>query len=291
MYVVLGGTGHIGSATAQALLTAGQAVTIVTRSEQKAEDWSRRGAQAAIVNVRDSDAVRRIFQHNKRAFLLNPLADPSTDTDKEERENVRCLLSALAGSGLEKVVAISTYGAHPGEACGDLTVLYELEEGLRRQCDIKDVTVLRSAYLMSNWDWSLDCAQTEGVLRSLIPKDLSFPMVSPADVGSEAARLLQEPPQQQFRILHIEGPKRYSPADVAAALAQVLKRDVSVDVTPRDCWEQWFQDIGFSEAAAQSYTRMTAELVAGPDLPESPIRGETSVQSYIRSHIPEPELF
>ncbi|MCC0030425.1 MAG: hypothetical protein H6891_09455 [Brucellaceae bacterium] len=54
----------------------------------------------------------------------------SGDTDAEERETVDAIVGALAGSGLEKVVAASTYGARPGERCGDLTVLH----GSRRSC-------------------------------------------------------------------------------------------------------------------------------------------------------------
>lgn len=43
MYVIMGGTGHVGSATAQALLARGQAVTIVTRSAARAERWRAQG--------------------------------------------------------------------------------------------------------------------------------------------------------------------------------------------------------------------------------------------------------
>ena len=43
----------------------------------------------------------------KRAFLLNPPAAPSSDTDVEERATVAAIVEALEGSGLEKVVAAS----------------------------------------------------------------------------------------------------------------------------------------------------------------------------------------
>ena len=50
---------------------------------------------------------------------MNPLADPAGDTDAAEPRTVDTILDALEGSGLEKVVAVSTYGAQPGERIGN----------------------------------------------------------------------------------------------------------------------------------------------------------------------------
>ena len=78
----------------------------------------------------------------------------SGDTDAEERETVDAIVGALAGSGLEKVVAASTFGARPGERCGDLTVLHGFEEKLRAQPI--PAAINRGAYYMSNWAGMLE---------------------------------------------------------------------------------------------------------------------------------------
>lgn len=131
MYIILGGTGQVGSATARTLLEQGEPVTIVTRDKDHGAELHAMGATIAETDIRDISALHAIFRSGRRAFLLNPPADPSTDTDREERENGAAIVEALADSGLEKVVLASTYGARPGERCGDLTVLHELEEKLR----------------------------------------------------------------------------------------------------------------------------------------------------------------
>ncbi|WP_343717026.1 NAD(P)H-binding protein, partial [Inquilinus sp.] len=95
MFIILGGTGHVGSAAARALLDQGRPVTIVTRNPDRAEGWKRRGAEVAVSDVRDVDRLRAVFRRGRRAFLLNPPADVSTDTDAGERETVRCILAAL----------------------------------------------------------------------------------------------------------------------------------------------------------------------------------------------------
>jgi uncharacterized protein YbjT (DUF2867 family) len=196
----------------------------------------------------------------------------------EERTTVRCLLAALQGSGLEKIVAQSTYGARPAESCGDLSVLYELEEGLRTQPI--PTAIMRAAYLMSNWDAVIPSAKQSGVLPSMLPSDLRIPMVAPKDLGAVAARLLLEPPNA-MRIHYAEGPERYTPQDVAAACARALARTVEVAVTPPKHLEEAFHSLGFSEAAARSYARMTRVTIDDVELPATPIRGSITISDYV----------
>jgi len=278
MYIILGGTGRVGSATAQTLLAKRQPVTIVTRSASKGELWKQRGAEVAVIDAHDVDALRAVFRRGRRAFLLNPPAHPSSDTDVEERTTVRCILAALDGSRLEKVVAQSTYGAQPGEACGDLTVLNGLEEGLRAQPI--PATIMRAAYMMSNWDAALEGARRSGMLQSMLPRDLKIPMVAPKDLGAVAARLLQEP-ARGTETHYAEGPERYTPTDVAAAFARALGKGVDVEIIARERWEETFRSLGFSEKAARSYTCMTGLTVDGPALPVSPIRGDIPLTDYV----------
>jgi uncharacterized protein YbjT (DUF2867 family) len=156
MHIILGGTGHVGSAAADALLARGQAVTIVSRRADKAGPWRQKGAQVALVDVHDAAALHQVFRQGNRLFLLNPPAPPSTDTAAEERKSLASIFRALEGSGLEKIVALSTYGAQPGSRIGDLGVLYEMEQGLANQP--VPATIIRAAYLMSNWEMSLPTA-------------------------------------------------------------------------------------------------------------------------------------
>lgn len=285
MFIIVGGTGHVGSVTARALLAQGQAVTVITRTASKAESWRERGAKVAVVDVRDVDSLRAVFRQGRRAFLLNPNAAPSSDTDQEERATVQCLLAALENSGLEKVVAQSTYGVRPGERCGDLTVLHELEQGLKSQAI--PAAIMRSAYMMSNWDAFLEAARETGALPSMLPADLRLPMVAPEDLGRTAAQLLQAP-VGDTDVHHVEGPEWYAPNDVAAAFARALNRPVKVQVTPRERLEEAFRSLGFSEPAARSYasmTRVTIDEVYEPATP--PIRGTVTLDDYISTLVRE----
>ena len=280
MYIILGGSGHVGSVVLAELLGRGAAVTVVTHDAAHASAARSKGAAVALADVRDPDALRAAFRLGRRAFLLNPPADTASDSDTVERATVAGMLAALSGSGLDKVVAESTYGAQPGDHLGDLGVLWELEEGLRRQPI--PAAVIRAAYYMSNWDAMLDGVRRTDALTTMFPADLAIPMVSPQDLGKVAADLLASPPND-IGVRHVEGPRRYSANDVAAAFSEALGRRISVNVTPREQWEPAYRALGFSAESARSYARMTATIVDGDyDLPAHPTRGDTTLEAHIQ---------
>ncbi|KGJ07591.1 NAD-dependent epimerase/dehydratase family protein [Paracoccus versutus] len=281
MHIILGGTGRVGSAAARALLEQGQEVTVVTRDESRGEELKQAGARIAVADIRDVDALRRVFRTGRRAFLLNPPADPSGDTDAEERRNVAAIVAALEGSGLEKVVGQSTYGAFEGTRCGDLTVLHEFERALMQQPI--PAAINRGGYYMSNWAGMAEAVRIGGSLPSFLPADLVIPMVAPADLGQAAARRLMSG-TEDVGIKHVEGPDRYTAKDVAAAFARAMGQKVAVQEIPRDALEDVFRQSGFSAAAAASYACMTRRLIDGKaDTTDQPIRGRISLESYVAS--------
>lgn len=280
MHIILGGTGHVGSALAETLLERGEAVTVVSHSSSAQPAWERKGAKFAVVDVHDVDALHRVLKRGRRLFLLNPPADPATDTDAVEKASLRAILAALDGSGLEKIVAESTYGAQDRERSGDLGILYDMEQALRAQPIA--FSVIRAAYYMSNWDASLRSAREHGKVLSFYPADFALPMVAPRDLGRVAADLITEP-AANTGTHHVEGPQPYSPADVAAAFAQALGREVEVDVVPRAQWVVAYRKLGFSEAAATSYADMTAVTLDERYQPaHDPVRGQIGLQAYIQ---------
>lgn len=283
MHIVLGASGHVGSAVARSLLKHGEAVTVVTRDAARCIDLKNAGAEIAVADVRDITGLRNVLLAGKRAFLLNPPAAPSSDTDVEERATVAAIVEALEGSGLEKVVAASAIGARPGQRCGDLTVLHEFEEKLKAQPI--PAAINRGAYYMSNWMSSLDTVKNEGKLPSFFAAEMMLPMVDPADLGEAAARRMLEP-VDSTEIRHVEGPQRYNAGDVARALAAALQRDVQVATVPREKWLETFIGLGFSEAAAHSYACMTASVVdeQSPTL-ENLERGRTTLNEYVAAHV------
>jgi uncharacterized protein YbjT (DUF2867 family) len=279
MYIILGGTGHIGSALSRLLLEAGHKVTVVTHDRSKVAQIEQTGAQAAVTDIMNTAALHKIFTQGKRLFLLNPPAAPSTDTAETERQSLLSIFKSMEQSGLEKIVAESTYGAQEGENIGDLGILYEMEEALELQQ--VPYSFMRGAYYFSNWDMALETAQKEGRVYSFYPSGFSLPMVAPADIAQLAFELLTQ--DETAKGPHnITGPKDYTPNDVAAAFTNALGKPVEVAEIPEDQWIPQLKKAGYSEKAAQSMANMTRlTLKQLGEIPQNPTRGTTKLEAYI----------
>jgi uncharacterized protein YbjT (DUF2867 family) len=58
------------------------------------------------------------------------------------------------------------------------------------------------------------------------------------------------------RIIELEGPRAYSPNDVAAALGSLFGRPVAAAILPRAQWTAVYQSFGASPAAVAAMTEM-----------------------------------
>jgi uncharacterized protein YbjT (DUF2867 family) len=287
MYIIMGATGHVGSAVAKTLIGHGEPVAVLTRYPDRADAWLARGTSVVQADVEDVESLKAAFQKGRRAFLLNPPADPAGDLDATEHRTISNILAALDGSGLEKVVAASTYGAQDGEPAGDLTTLWALEEGLRRQSI--PAAINRGAYYMTNWTGLKDLVSTTGSLPSFFPADAEIPMVAPDDLGAAAAARLRSP-TDDVGVHYVEGPERYTRQQVADAFSQALGRNVALDIAPPESWEDVSKEMGFSERSARSYARMTAiSLDKNFDQPESPLRGNTTLEAFVAATLQRSE--
>ena len=86
-------------------------------------------------------------------------------------------------------------------------------------------------------------ARRRGRSQFLQPLDKAVPMVATADVGRVAGQLLQETWSGK-RVVELEGPRRVSPNDLAAAFAEILGRPVRAEAVPRETWGALFRAQG-----------------------------------------------
>jgi uncharacterized protein YbjT (DUF2867 family) len=279
MYVILGASGNIGSAVIDTLRRSGEKVIAVVHSAQKAAAIEQDGVEPFVADVADTRLLRSILQKGRRAFLLNPPADTGRDTNAEELKTVRSIAAALQDSGLEKLVVASTYGALDGDGIGDLSVLYEFER-LVKASGIP-AAINRGAYYFTNLDMLLQPAKETGRLPTPFPADMKIPMVSPRDLGQAAAARL-ESPVDDVGIDYVEGPERYSFADVAKTLSSRLGLPVTVETIPREKFEEYYLGLGFSWAAARCYAKMTEVTIdTGFEMPERRHWGRMTLDQHL----------
>lgn len=279
MYIILGGTGNVGSSVAESLLEKGKAVTVLTHSPEKVSEWAKKGAKVEVVDVYDSERLHEVFKTGERLFLLNPPADVSKDSVAEEQWSLSSILKALENSGIDKVVAESTYGAQKGVGIGDLGVLFEMEQRLKAMN--LSLEIIRAAYYMSNWAMAVETAEKEGKVYTFYPVEFKLPMVSPKDIGKIAAEFLTGE-NEETKIHYVEGPEIYSSKDVADAFGKALNKTVEAVEITKENWVPTFKEFGFSDESARSMAKMTEiTLEENYEKPDSPARGATTIDEFI----------
>lgn len=238
MFVILGAAGKVGYSTASALSEAGLPVRAVLRDAAKASRLSALGCEVAIADLRDPAALAAAIAGAEAVQIILPPPLHAEDAPGEMRQAIDSMVAALRQARPTRVLAISDYGAHVPDDIG-MPTMYRIFEERLRSLDMPKV-LLRSAEHMEGWARSIPVAMATGVLPTLHGEvDRTFATVSTADVGRMAADLLRHPGADMAeRIVHIEGPRRYSAADVAGALSLLLGRTIIARAVPRREWQQ-----------------------------------------------------
>ncbi|WP_144156081.1 NmrA family NAD(P)-binding protein [Paraburkholderia sp. BCC1885] len=237
MYAITGITGKVGGALAHALLAAGQPVRAVVRDASRAQAWAERGCELAIANMDDAAALTAAFKGATGIFILPPSEFDPQPGFPEARIVIDAVNAALDAARPEKVVCLSTIGAQATQS--NLLTQRTLMEQALAELPLP-VTFLRPGWFMENALWDVSPARDEGVLHSFLqPLDKPVPMIATADIGRVAAQLLQES-WSGTRVVEIEGPRRVSPNDLAAAFARVLGHPVRAEAVPRETWNALF---------------------------------------------------
>lgn len=272
MYAIMGATGQTGGATAAELLGQGYRVRALVRERAKGEPLAALGAELAIAASDDVDALAASFAGAEAVFVLNPPQPQAADYLGAARAASEAIATAVRRSGVGRVVALSSQGAHLAEGTGAVRTLYDFEHALRKTG--AQVTFLRATYFMENWAEVLAPVREAGVLPSmLLPLDAAIEMVSVRDIGRAAAALLVDP-GRHAPIVNLIGPRAYAPTDAAAAFAELLGRPVEAVPVPRDAWHTALTDAGLGEDYAAEIVRMTDAINAGT-MPYEPGVGET----------------
>jgi len=256
MYAIMGASGNTGGVAAAELLARGLPVRALSRTPAKTRA-DLAVTEAAAVDLRDLGSLIRGFEGAEAAYVMIPPLVTATDFRSAARAAAEAIAEAVRRSGIGRIVALSSAGAHLSHGTGAILSLHDFEVALR-QTDAA-VTFIRPGDFMENWAPLLPLAAADGILPSVrLPLEAPMQTVSAVDVGRCAATCLAGG-QPGDRVVNLLGPRDYSPQDVANALGQVLGRPVRVVPMPADQVVPALVEQGVGE----SYARGVAEIYDG----------------------------
>ena len=252
MFFVAGITGHIGGATATALLARGKQVRALVRDPANSASWADRGVDLRHGDLTDSDALASALDGVEAAFLMQPTPMGVTRDFPEARALTDGIVGALNRAPPPRAVVLSSVGSEQEHGLGNITQTQMLERALDRFTF--PIAFVRPGSLLENNLASLARARDTGVFDSFLqPVDRGFPMAATVDVGAEVARLLVEGWEGR-RIVELGS--YYSPVDIANAMSDALGRPVEAKAIPRDRWPNVLGHMELTGEKAENWEEM-----------------------------------
>jgi uncharacterized protein YbjT (DUF2867 family) len=239
-------------------------VRVVVRDAAKGAPWQAKGAEVAVASLDDAAAVTRAFEGAKGAFvLLPPTETMKSSTPMEDNAKLStAIASAVRAAKLPQVVLLSSVGAQHPDGTGPIRSLYAAERDLAGTGAA--LTAVRASYFQENWGASLGML-AQGVLPTFLPPDFRYPQVATRDIGRVVASALLE---QTAGVIELAGPRDYTAAEVAEALASITGKPVAAQRAPLDAVVPTFTSFGVSEAVAILYREMYEGIASGRVAPE-----------------------
>ena len=246
MFVIFGASGKVGRVTAAALRHAGHAVRAVVRNEAQSERLASIGCEVVLADLLKPESVAKVIDGAQAVQILCPVPNGDAQPESAMRRMIDVAAVVLRANPPPRVLALSDYGAELDRGTGITLLFHALESQL--QPVVQNLTLLRAAEHMQNWARVIPVALATGVLPSLHhPLNKRFPTVAAQDVGQLAAELLLDESRASVpRLVSIEGPRRVSALDVARALSDVSRREISAREVPRSEWTSTLLRAGLS---------------------------------------------
>jgi len=278
MYIVSGATGQTGSVVANTLLKKGLPVRVIVRSEEKGKPWKDLGAEVAVADVQNTESLSKALAGGKVLYLMNPPNEQSENMFAETEKVIKAFQTAIKNSSLEKLVVLSSIGAHFESGTGPIVTNHLVEQAFGNS-DIP-TTFVRATYFMENWNSILETVKSEGILPSFLqPLDKKIPQVSVEDIGRIAAEAMLET-SEGLQIKELAG-LPYSPNDVAEAFSKVLGKEVKAVAIPEEHWMETLKTFS-SQRNAEAYYEMMQWVNSGSITFETgkQIEGKVTVEDY-----------
>jgi uncharacterized protein YbjT (DUF2867 family) len=186
MYAIIGATGHIGSRIATNLLGRGEKVRLISRDAARLQQYTERGAEAAVGDLTDVGFLTTAFSGVKAVFSMIPPNNRARDFRAYQDIIGNSIAMAIVNAGVSHVVNLSSQGAELPRGTGPIAGLHDQEERLNGLAQV-NVLHLRSTYFMENLLVNIPLIHEHGFAGSAVRGDRKFAMIATRDIADRAS--------------------------------------------------------------------------------------------------------
>jgi uncharacterized protein YbjT (DUF2867 family) len=222
MYVLLGANGNITSKAARILLSQGNDIRVVGRSAARLEPLRQAGAQLAIGDIADVEFLSGALRGAQAVYTMIPPQYGAPEPLVDYARAGEAIAKAITAVGVKRVVNLSSTGAHLAAGTGPIVALRAQEARLNAIAGVHTLH-LRPGYFFENHLNAIGLIKAYGVYSDTLDPNAAIPSIATSDVAQVVARALREPGNGAEKwVLHLRGPKPYTPTEAAAILGDAI---------------------------------------------------------------------
>lgn len=189
MYAITGATGNIGSKAAGILLARGEKVRVIGRDAVRLQLLVKKGAEAAVGDMKDTAFLTRSFAGIDAVFAMIPPDYTAADFRGYQNEIGANIVDAITRAGVRYVVNLSSQGAELPAGTGPILGLHDQELRLNGLAGV-DVLHLRPTYFMENLLMNIPLINEKGFAGSAVRGDQKFAMIATRDIAAQVVEHL-----------------------------------------------------------------------------------------------------
>ena len=227
-FLITGATGATGGAAAEHLLEQGRRVrAFVHRSDERAENLRKRGADIVVGDLLDFDSVRAALKNVDRAYFVYPIRPGLVQATAQ-------FAQAAREAGIEAIVNMSQVSARSDAKSHSARDHWLAEQVL--DWSGLNVTHIRPTYF-AEWLLYLAPMIRQGAMYAPFTTGRHAPIAG-EDQGRVIAGILQNPQPHRGKVYPLYGPIELTHEEIAQIVGRVLGRRIEYHSMPIEPWAE-----------------------------------------------------
>ncbi|MVN75124.1 NAD(P)H-binding protein [Hymenobacter sp. HMF4947] len=219
--IVTGSLGNISKPLATELVQQGHNVTVISSQPDRRATIEALGATAAIGSVEDADFLAATFAGADAVYAMVPPTYRELDSRAYFQRIGRHYAQAIQQAGVQRVVQLSSWGAHRDHGTGGILGSHDVEEILAALPGLA-LTHLRPTSFFTNYYGFVGMIKGAGFMGANCAGNYRVALVHPSDIAAAAAEELTSPAAQASRTIRYVASDERTQDEVAQALGAAI---------------------------------------------------------------------
>jgi uncharacterized protein YbjT (DUF2867 family) len=232
-------------------LAKGKTIRALVRDTQKAAGWADKGVELVQGDWSDAESIAAALKGVEGAYIMMPPTQTHSPRYPEAKAVAANYRHALRQSPPPKLVVLSSFGAEKPSGLGLITPPRLLELALEEFSF--PVAMIRAGGFFENYLYGLKAALGGTLPQFFSPTDRKVGHIATADIGALVVELLTTEWSGR-RVIELGTP--VSPDEIAAAIGEVLGREVKAQALPREAWAGAMEQMGLPKGSTWAYEEM-----------------------------------